>query len=100
MNLFFIKRILKSTKRIAVSIKLLNGNLFLTLVILRIIINDKGPIIIDQNGTANHHMIMNSEASYDTEDWNNDAHNLALNHRIKYNVKLHSIKKTIISNKF
>ncbi len=37
----------------------------------------------------NHHIIMISEGSCDTEDWSNDAENAALLHRNKLYVKVY-----------
>ncbi len=42
---------------------------------------------IDNNWVSNHHIIMISEGSCDTEDWSNDAENSALHHRNKWHFK-------------
>jgi len=42
------------------------------LIIIRAIINNCAPIIIDNNWALNHHIRMISERSCDTEDWSND----------------------------
>ncbi len=43
--------------------------------------------------SANHHIRMISEGSYDTEDWSNDAENIALITGINYILKYIQIKQ-------
>lgn len=55
----------------------------------------KVAIILDHNRAANQHIIMISERSCDTEDWNNDAEKSALNHGNKSHFKLYSMRKQL-----
>ncbi len=48
-------------------------NVFLTLIIIRIIINNWAPVITDYNWVPNQHIRMISEGSCDTEDWSNGS---------------------------
>ncbi len=57
-----------------------------TLIVVRTIINNWAPEIIDNNWAANQHIRMISEGSCDTEDWSNDAENSALIIEINYMV--------------
>jgi len=46
-------------------------------------------IIRNVSGATNYHVRMISEGSCDTENWSNDAENLALHHRNKLHCKIY-----------
>ncbi len=57
--------------------------LFSTFTIINTIINNRAPVIIDNNCPSNQHICMISEGSCDTDDWSNDAENSALHYSKK-----------------